>query len=546
MEQAMEQMRVEITRLNNEMNSMKVAVRTEFDTLHQLFTQATEQQQQSRPQQRRLNHREAERHLPQAFGGARQNYADFAFRLENYAAVLSTDGEGGNLLKEVANASKYDAELIDRLDLEYWDVKTISAAVAAALVSCTQGEVAVLVRRVLGADLGNGLRCWSAITQWFRPRSVVEEASSMARIIAPKRAKTVSELQTLIMNWELALAEHQAKFPEQISDSVKTAALRGMIPKDMVDRFLDGPFDYEGLRARVSSYVGEKMAVAENSDPKPMDIGEVDAQSDDEDEIGAVQRPPRRQGQPDRQRSTRDRPPPTTKDRRVRSMDVDATGDKRGSPPATTPVTGSVKKPRKTLICYKCGGKGHPAKICPSEEGAKDLDEVDTDQRHEDDGDDLCGIDWGDEDAAEVNGVDSEGADHTRQCVLAYVDSGAVDNVLPKNICPHVPLMKTARSRSGIGFKGANGAHIHHYGQKHIHVKTDLGKSMVTKWEVADVRKPLISAARLLEKGHKLIIDSDPRIQCKGGGNIPLKKVGSLFAVQLWVSAPSSGGIRQG
>ena len=35
---------------------------------------------------RRLNHREAGRHLPQQFGGSRLDYGDFAFRMEGYAA----------------------------------------------------------------------------------------------------------------------------------------------------------------------------------------------------------------------------------------------------------------------------------------------------------------------------------------------------------------------------------------------------------------------------------------------------------------------------
>ena len=60
------------------------------------------------------------------------------------------------------------------------------------------------------------------------------------------------------------------------------------------------------------------------------------------------------------------------------------------------------------------------------------------------------------------------------------------------------------------------------------------------------MRKPLISASRLLEKGHKLILDGDPRIQCKGGGTIPLQKGGSLFAIRLWTGKQSSGGMRQG
>ena len=53
---------------------------------------------------------------------------------------------------------------------------------------------------------------------------------------------------------------------------------------------------------------------------------------------------------------------------------------------------------------------------------------------------------------------------------------------------------------------------------------------MSTTWD-ADVRKPLISASRLLEGGHKLLLDEKPRIQC----TIPIERSGSLFAVRLWV-----------
>ena len=46
---------------------------------------------------------------------------------------------------------------------------------------------------------------------------------------------------------------------------------------------------------------------------------------------------------------------------------------------------------------------------------------------------------------------------------------------------------------------------------------------MNTTWEVADVGKPLICASRLLERGHKLILDEKPSIQCKNGDTIPLE-----------------------
>ena len=90
-------------------------------------------------------------------------------------------------------------------------------------------------------------------------------------------------------------------------------------------------------------------------------------------------------------------------------------------------------------------------------------------------------------------------------------------------------------SQSGIGFKGANGSHIKHFGQRRFQVKTSAGSNFNTTWEVADVRKPLISASRLLERGHKFVLDEKQRIQCKSGDTIPLERTGGLFAVLLWI-----------
>ena len=84
-------------------------------------------------------------------------------------------------------------------------------------------------------------------------------------------------------------------------------------------------------------------------------------------------------------------------------------------------------------------------------------------------------------------------------------------------------------------FEGANRSHIKHFGRRRFRVKTSAGSNMNTTWEVADVRKLLISASRLLERGHKLVLDEKPRIQCKNGDTIPLERTGSLFAVRMCI-----------
>ena len=80
---------------------------------------------------------------------------------------------------------------------------------------------------------------------------------------------------------ELTLVEHESKFSELVADSVKKAAMRAMLPKDVLGRFLDRPFHYEELRNRVSAYVGEKLAGQDaNCGAQPMDIGQTTSQKE--------------------------------------------------------------------------------------------------------------------------------------------------------------------------------------------------------------------------------------------------------------------------
>ena len=160
-------------------------------------------------------------------------------------------------------------------------------------------------------DPGNGLRAWHAVTQWFRPRSVVEQAASMARLISPKRTRNVNELQVAVMQWELTLVQHESKFTETVPGSVKTGAMRVMLPKDTLERFLDGPFNHEELRIRVAAYVGEKLAGQEtDSGVQPTDIGQLDRSEGDDEDVHAVQRRPHnRFNQKPKQESDNERKP---------------------------------------------------------------------------------------------------------------------------------------------------------------------------------------------------------------------------------------------
>ena len=60
--------------------------------------------------------------------------------MEGCAAVLSCDGQGGALLREVAKLEKFEDNTIETLERTFWDVQQLGAAMAAAMVACTRGE----------------------------------------------------------------------------------------------------------------------------------------------------------------------------------------------------------------------------------------------------------------------------------------------------------------------------------------------------------------------------------------------------------------------
>ena len=162
------------------------------------------------------------------------------------------------------------------------------------------------------------------------------------------------------MQRELTLVEHESKFSEVVADIVKTAAMKAMLPKDILERFVDGPFHCEELRNRVSAYVGEKLAGQDASGgAQPMDIGQIDKSEGEDEDVNAVQqrRPFDRPNQKHKQESDNERKP---FNRRTANSSPSASRqstprDKKSGSDQTKQSAGKKKR----LICFKCGGKGH-------------------------------------------------------------------------------------------------------------------------------------------------------------------------------------------
>ena len=230
---------------------------------------------------------------------------------------------------------------------------------------------------------------------------------------------------------------------------------------EMAERYIEGPNTYPELRSRVAAYVGEKMIQRSHV---PMDVGEVEGEIEGSggqiDELRGARKPRRDE------RSTHQRGP--------------------GKQPWRASPLGRHEKREADNGLDRPSGRG------------------DTEGKSSDEGD-VCGVEWecelngtGEEDD-DILGMGCESAEHA-----AVVDSGVAENVLLAGVCNHVKLSATRRSDARIGFRGAGGERIRNHGQRKFKVRMRDGHVAGTTWQVADVKRPLMSVAKMVAAGNRV------------------------------------------
>ena len=149
----------------NEIVAKMRELETEQNLMKDLFNRALRMSESSG--EGKLNFRHAERHMPGMFNGKATEYNEYIFKMEAYTGTLNPAGKGGEILRATATEVKDmdDAEVAN-LAAIYWNVSALNSALASSLITTTTGEVGTLVRRVLQAFPGCGLRAWQELNRW--------------------------------------------------------------------------------------------------------------------------------------------------------------------------------------------------------------------------------------------------------------------------------------------------------------------------------------------------------------------------------------------
>ena len=168
-----------------------------------------------------------------------------------------------------------------------------------------------------------------------------------------------------------------------------------MLPRDLLKRFLH-------TLQQVSAHAGETPPNQDmNNGAHPMDIGQLDNANEDDEHVNAAQRLQRqRPEQKSRSESDNERKS-SNRQAAVPTPPTPRQPTPRDRKPGSEETKQNALKTR-LLVCYKLGGKGHPARLGPSADDCQDVDEVGTEQSSDADTD-LFGRDHGDDPDVSIN-----------------------------------------------------------------------------------------------------------------------------------------------
>ena len=110
----------------------------------------------------------------------------------------------------------------------------------------------------------------------------------------------------------------------------------------------------------------------------------------------------------------------------------------------------------------------------------------------------------------------------------------AAETVMPRSMFADIGTRQTDRSKNGKRFKGPGGEYVQNCGQHVMSVRTPEGSARESTWQVADVRRPLVSASHNIQAGNDLFIGKNEAyiMNRKKQEKSVLRKEGNVYVLE--------------
>jgi hypothetical protein len=221
------------------------------------------------------------------FNGATESYEDWAFAFKRTIRIKNKKAYHMIIKIEEMNDIMVDEEDIDP-DNDFPGIEERSAELYDVLCQHLTGEPMTILRSV--KDM-HGFAAWQRLHRKYNPRTMARGLRMLTEVIQPPRAKNLSDIEGNIIKWEEKAKGLASQFKEELSNGMKLAIFTSMLPDEMQDfvyTHADQKTQYEDLREKVRAMASNKVAKLGST---PMDVDQVEEEEtwhEDWEEIDAV------------------------------------------------------------------------------------------------------------------------------------------------------------------------------------------------------------------------------------------------------------------
>lgn len=435
------------------------------------------------------------------FRGVNAEWDDWAFKFKRIMRSMNI-----GVYNVMAESETYDTLDEDAMDD---GLKHRSGELYDILCQCCTGEALSVIKMV--GDM-RGFVAYQTLFKKYNPKTMARGVRLLCEVTNPPKVKDMTNIETEINRWEEKMATLKTQFDESLSNRMKIAVFANMMPMNIQEHIyatIDDNVLYDTFKDKLRVLVQNRISA--NMGPAPMDIGEVgscggcDKTDYEEYEVDAVDMNTkcfRCQGYGHLSREC------ATKYEKGKGKGSGGfakgsgkgfgkdgkSGDGKGYSKGYGKNGKSGGKGKGYMgQCFKCGQVGHKAYECTTK--VNGIDEDEKDEEIEVGGVWMIGM-------VEVDNMDTKSSD--------IGEKNVKENMNGKE---HCEAWKT------VGKKKSKIVKMHNMFSELEEAEMIGGidqeqkrwtRASALMFNVADVAKPLASAAKVCEAGNRIVLEPEP------------------------------------